>query len=322
MNAVVKQNTWQLAIDEAKDKFTQIAQAEGNMLNYQKEAMFAMQSVQNNSYLTDAAKNNPQSLRDAVINVASIGLSLNPAEKLAYLVPRDKRACLDISYIGLIKLATDTGSILWAKAALVYEADVFEMTGVNSVPIHKFSPFAKNRGQIVGGYSIAKLHNGDYMVDVQAEEYFNRCRNVAKTKAIWDAWPEAMRLKTLIKVGSKFWPKSKKLDAAIHYLNENEGADFNVVEQDDEIPIPKAISQGEAIPEATEEVIPVVEGEVVPKATEGGATVSAGQIRVIKAKMKAANKTDDDIKAQFGYESVEQIPSSMANEVLGFLKIV
>ncbi len=102
---------WQQAIASSKLKFNDINKV-SNFVNYDTEAMFAMQIINKNSYLMGIANSNPASLRDAVINIASIGLSLNPATKYAYLVPREKAACLDISYIGLIKLATDTGSIL------------------------------------------------------------------------------------------------------------------------------------------------------------------------------------------------------------------
>jgi recombination protein RecT len=37
--------------------------------------------------------------------VAAIGITLNPASKLAYLVPRDGMVCLDISYMGLLHRA-------------------------------------------------------------------------------------------------------------------------------------------------------------------------------------------------------------------------
>ena len=105
---------WLQAIATAKTKFNQI----GGM-DYDRESMFAMQSIVKNDYILDVAMKNPQSVRNAVINIAAVGLSLYPATKNAYLVPRDGEICLDISYMGLIKIATDTGSILWAKADIV-----------------------------------------------------------------------------------------------------------------------------------------------------------------------------------------------------------
>src|SRR3546814_4153463 len=90
-----------------------------------------------------------------MINVASTGLTLNPAHGHAYLVPRDGAIVLDISYKGLIKIATDTGSVLWARAECVYGKDTFRYHGPAAMPEHEADPFSE-RGEIVGAYCIAK----------------------------------------------------------------------------------------------------------------------------------------------------------------------
>lgn len=215
---------WKKAIASANAKFNEICAKEGTALVFQKEALFAMQMITSNDHLMTAAMNNPNSLMNAIINIASIGLSLNPAEKLAYLIPRDKRVCLDISYFGLMKLATDSEKIEWIKPVLVYANDIFKVNGVNSLPEHCYNPFDNYRGAIVGGYSVAKLvgEEDNYIVDFQPESYFIKCKNKALTKAVWDAWPEAQRLKCLIRAGYKFWPKAQRLNAAVHLLNEQD----------------------------------------------------------------------------------------------------
>ena len=60
-------------------------------VSWVKESQFACQLLRANDFLTKTAERNPNSLRDAIINVAAIGISLNPAEKRAYLVPLDDR---------------------------------------------------------------------------------------------------------------------------------------------------------------------------------------------------------------------------------------
>ena len=89
-------------------------------LVFKSECLFAKQQITKESFTLDTAVNNPASLRSAILNVAAIGISLNPSLAHAYLVPRDGAICLDISYRGLVKLATDAGAIEWAKAVLVY----------------------------------------------------------------------------------------------------------------------------------------------------------------------------------------------------------
>ena len=78
-------NQWHQAIESAKDKFS------GSGLDFFQEQIFATQLLMNNSYLLDVAKKNPSSLRLAMYNVAAVGLTLNPNQGLAYLVPRRLR---------------------------------------------------------------------------------------------------------------------------------------------------------------------------------------------------------------------------------------
>ena len=84
-------------------------------VKFSTESQFAIQAFQGNKFLADTARKNMASLQNAIINVASIGISLNPANKHAYLVPRDGKICLDISYMGLLHLAMSTGSIMWCQ---------------------------------------------------------------------------------------------------------------------------------------------------------------------------------------------------------------
>jgi len=219
---------WQAAIVNAKKHFNEIAHAEGNMVLYKKEAMFAMQSIQKSEWLQQC---DPRSIQNAVINVASIGLTLNPANAYAYIVPRDGQACLDVSYKGLIKLATDSGSVLWAKAMLVYQDDEFEMRGIEQMPLHKFDPFKKDRGNVIGGYCAAKLHDGTYLIDTMSREELDKVRDTSKAKkGPWATWTEEMMKKTLIKRASKTWPNTNRLDKAVEIVNEHEGLEDQYIE--------------------------------------------------------------------------------------------
>jgi len=188
------------------------------------EAEFAMQIIGNNSYALGIAISNPQSVRDAVTNIASIGISLNPAKKQAYLVPREGKICLDISYMGLIELALASGSILWAKAELVRAADTFQLNGFDRPPTHTFDSFGAPRGDIVGAYVVVKTRDGDYLTDTMtiAEIYDIRNRSTAWKSGKSNPWRTdegEMVKKTVIKRAYKTWPRSDRLATAIHYLN-------------------------------------------------------------------------------------------------------
>ena len=94
-----------------------------------KESQFAIQLFQNNDYLAKVAFQNQTSTQNAIINVAAIGISLNPAQKLAYLVPRKGAICLDISYMGLMHIAQQSGAIKWCQSAIVRRNDQFRREG-------------------------------------------------------------------------------------------------------------------------------------------------------------------------------------------------
>lgn len=229
-----------LAIGKAKERFEEIVKQSGNAVNYLSEANFAMQSLKKNDYTLTVANKAPQSVMDAVINIASIGLSLNPATALAYLVPRNGLICLDISYQGLIRIATDSGAIRWAKAELVYSNDEFEYTGLCAMPTHKMKPFS-DRGSFVGVYCVAKTSDGDILTEIMTAADIDNIKLRSEAhkafvsgKARQSPWSDffgEMTKKTCIKRASKTWPKSTRSDRlqhAIDILNANgEGIDFN-----------------------------------------------------------------------------------------------
>jgi len=216
---------WTAPIVEAERKFTEIAAATGGLVTYQREAMFALQSIGDKEALQKCA---PASIRNAVINVASVGLSLSPALKLAYLVPRDGKCCLDISYIGLVKIATDSGSVHAVKAVIVCQNDAFEYVDPFTTPRHKFDPFASSadRGDVIGVYVIAKLANGITQIETLSREEINKIRSVSKAKSgPWDYWFEEMVKKAAIKRASKLWPRTDRLSTAEEIINQHEGND-------------------------------------------------------------------------------------------------
>ena len=194
-------------------------------LNFEAEAGFAMQQLGKNDYMQKAAIANRQAVFDAVVNIAAIGISLNPAKKQAYLVPRDGKICLDISYLGLMDLAQATGSVKWAQAALVYEADTFSLIALDKAPVHTFNPFSKDRGAVVGVYVTIKTVHDEYLTHTMT---IDECLAIRDRSAAWKVsksgpWKtdeNEMIKKTCVKQGSKYWPRADRLDAAIHHLNE------------------------------------------------------------------------------------------------------
>lgn len=219
-------------------------------ITFSAESQFAIQALQGNSFLASTARNNMASLQNAIINVAAIGISLNPANKHAYLVPRDKKVCLDISYMGLIHLAMSTGSIKWAQCKLVHEGDTYESNGLDHAPTHKYNPFG-SRGNVIGGYCTVKTADGDYLTEEMSradiDAIMQRSQGYKSGKQTpWKTDYNEMARKTIVKRASKYWPKVDRLDQAIHNLNTDVGEGVQEQEQVKDV-TPVAKKQANAI---------------------------------------------------------------------------
>lgn len=219
-------NALAVLVESTKDTF--LAKLSDKSMSFEAEAGFAVQAL-SSSYSSGIALGNKQSVIDAVTNVAAIGLSLNPAKKQAYLVPRGGKICLDISYMGLIDLAVATGSILWAQCVVVFEHDDFTLQGFDAPPLHRFNPFSTSRGNKIGAYACVKTPNGDYLTHAMplADIYAIRDRSEgwkAGKATPWKTDENEMIKKTVIKQAYKYWPKtSEAFKQALQYLNVEAG---------------------------------------------------------------------------------------------------
>lgn len=231
-------------IDQTEARFNQIAPTG---LDYNCEKGFAVQLLKNNSWLANVAHQSPQSLQQAITNVAAIGLSLNPAKKQAYLITRKikvkndrgqdeyhQRIFLEPSYMGLCDLATLSGCVEWVQANVVYQNDQYMNNGPGERPTHTYNAFAKpeDRGPFVGVYCVAKTSSGgDYLtteLDKHRVESIRDRSEAWKSKKAgpWKTDFEEMAKKSVIRNAFKTWPKaakSEQLSEAIQMSNDNEG---------------------------------------------------------------------------------------------------
>lgn len=224
-------------IDEQEDQFNAVSCAAPG-IKFDSEKGFALQILGNNDYLAKVAMQNPDSLRNAVVNTSAIGISLNPASKLAYLVPRKGAVCLDISYMGMMHIAQQCGAIAWGQAIIVRDKDTFELQPIGLAPIHKYNPFDEDRGAIIGCYTVVKTDTGDFLTNAIpiSKIYAIRDRSEAwkayvekKKSCPWVTDEEEMIKKTVVKNAYKYWPRRDRLDQAIHHMNTDggEGIAFN-----------------------------------------------------------------------------------------------
>ena len=218
-------------IEIVSERFNQIA-PQG--MQYDSEKGFAIQVLKGNDYLMKIATAHPQSLQQALVNVAAIGLSLSPAEKLAYLIPRKGKVCLDVSYMGMCRIATNSGSIQWIQADLVYSNDTFTFKGAGMRPDHEFDPFAtvEQRGEFRGGYCNAKTSGGDYLTTMMSAEDIlgirDRSEAAKKKSGPWYTDFGQMAKKTVVRRAFNMWPRTDqnqvdRMALAVNISNDNEG---------------------------------------------------------------------------------------------------
>lgn len=202
-------------------------------MNFNREAGFAIQILTQNEFLANCDQD---SIRSAVVNVSLTGLTLNPALKYAYLVPRGGRCILDISYIGMIKVLTDAGAVKNVDAGVIYSNDKFDFRK-GTDPYFKHVPALSNKGEKVGAYAIAFLRDGGFQFEVMGRDEIEKVRATSesykneKTRKYspWENWEDEMWKKTVLKRLFKLLPKtnfSDQLIAAISNEHENEISDL------------------------------------------------------------------------------------------------
>lgn len=223
----------------ARSQFMSVSK--NTQIKWEAELRFAIQHLDKNDFLSQIAWSNQKSLQNAIVNVSAIGISLNPASKHAYLIPRKGVVCLDISYMGLIHLALSTGSITWVQAQIVRKNDEYINTGIDSKPDHKYQAFdLKARGEIVGVYCSVKTKNDDYLTEEMSIDDVWQIRDrseawKANKSGPWLTDVEQMIKKTVVKRASSYWPKVEMFQEAVNMLNaENgEGIEFEKEQQID-----------------------------------------------------------------------------------------
>ncbi len=252
----------------AQNDFTTLA-AEDKSLIWLKEAGFAKQMIAKSYKLASADE---QSLVDAVTNVASVGLSLNPVEGFAIIVPRwDKHAgknfaSLMIPYKGLLKLATDVGLDEFVVEN-VYAMDTFRMWADDDGPhVHYECNFSFRKQKdtadnpYIGTFVRAKFkeYAGTFIEFVDDDEMIKiRAQSDGydpnEPGCVWIKWAGEQRKKAALKRAQKRWPKTsskawQRLNTAIAIDNQFEGARMREKERED-------ATEGEIIEKITPEQV-------------------------------------------------------------------
>jgi recombination protein RecT len=209
-------------------------EAVGSSELFAKEAQFAIQILSENDYLR---KTTPDSIRNAVVNVALCGVTLNPALKLAYLVPRKGKCTLDISYMGMIELTLNSGLVKDINADVICVNDEFQAEkGTNQYLRHKAA--MKDRGEMIGAYAIATLQNGEHHFEIITAEEIEKIKKTSEglksEYSPWKTWEAEMWKKTAVKRLFKYLKKdlNPELLAILEAEHENDKSDFQQAQDD------------------------------------------------------------------------------------------
>jgi phage RecT family recombinase len=237
-------------LESARDTFTHIAEQTRatSIINWQKEAGFARQIVLRDERLLQA---DPESIKNAITNVAATGLTLNPVKQHAVILPRwnDKKrsyeAQLVVMYRGLMWLAGQAG-VTDIDVDVVYTADRFKIikTGDGSTFEHEIA-FAVPRDGISskfqGVYVAARMPGSKirkvewipieqiYKARDKSESYLDK-EGKPRPKSPWVWSFDEMAKKVGIKVAQKRWEEAviesqewRRFQTAVALDNANEG---------------------------------------------------------------------------------------------------
>lgn len=228
---MTNQSDWMQSLTTAYPKFQAITNPE----KAKSELGFAMQIFQGNTYLQ---KCEPQSILNAVVNVARTSITLNPVMRLAYLIPRKNKCVLEFSYMGLVAMLRDNGCIKSISAHIVYEDEEFDYDVAFNTIKHKPN-FAKtekehNARETIGCYSRATLPNGEVVFEFMPMWEIDKVRSMSEGSgskySAWNTWRDEMIKKSVIKRHFKMLISGNPTEAlatALKVENENNALNNN-----------------------------------------------------------------------------------------------
>lgn len=205
-----------------------IAQSGLSEGEFMKEVSFAIQHIHKTPMLQKCTQ---VSILRSVINLAQVGLTLNPISKFAYLIPRynsrskEMECVLEPDYRGLTKLLTDSGAVTSIMAEVIYEGDKISIDKASVEKVKEHVPHflnGKPKGKIIAVYSLATLPDGskhfegmsyeDVMEIRDRSESYKAFKAEKISTCIWITDEQEMCRKTVIKRHYKYLPKSAGLE--------------------------------------------------------------------------------------------------------------
>ena len=204
----------------------QLAQALPKFLTPDKMMRVALTAMNKNPKLLECTQT---SLIGSILTSAQLGLLPDEVLGEAYLIPfKNNRAnrmeCqFMIGYKGLCTLAYRSGVVQSVQARAVFKGDEFEFEmGLNERLVHR-PKGNKNPAEITHFYSIVRMKEGGYVMNVMTREEVEKIRNESanykfaykKEDTVWGKYFEEMGCKTVLRRIMKYVPMSSEVMRAI-----------------------------------------------------------------------------------------------------------
>jgi recombination protein RecT len=183
----------------------------------------------------------PASIVGAVITASRLGVSLDPNMKHAYLIPYGSKANLEISYLGLIDVASRMGDIS-ISAHEVYSEDVFEPKLGAKKELNHIPVCFGERGVLVGVYAIAYFPDGTIDFETLDMIELEKCRKASKNPngSVYKLWEKEMYKKSAVRRLFKRLPKNKDIARLQSYDEKTQiGEDVSDIINIDGVEIPQ-----------------------------------------------------------------------------------
>lgn len=207
-------------------------------LRWEIEKRAVMRQLTKSDYTAKVALHNPMSVIDAMIESASMGLSMQPSLGHVYLTPEtvnDRQAIVAfIGYRGMEFLAISTHAAKHIQTELVYSNDVcrrgMNENGENYIV---FEMARGERGELEGCFCRIRLPNNEMHVEWMSAEELDACEQVAiasknGAKGAWGGpFRAEMQKKCCVRRALKHVRLTEAMQVAIDKLDEAQPMDFD-----------------------------------------------------------------------------------------------
>ena len=298
--------TWEDAVKRAALQYTRTSTVAE--LKWASEREHVKSVIQRSRDLKAAI---PQTVMQAILQGASMGLSFNPILSHCYMIPRRSRkkrddesweaykrdssiiAYASPSYKGLAKICFDAaqGSIIQIRGEVVYQADKFRYFGPIEKPQHEpvLTETHRKQEHVQGAYAVVEYANGSYSceyVDRQTLEAIRAMSEMPSSAMYTKLYTEGYKKIAIRRLTKTVQVHSIRLDNATHIMNEHEGI----------------VIEGEA--ERVEHQEEPVEAEVVE-------TISFEDAAILRELCEEAELPIEKVRDAYGVATIDELPINL-----------